>query len=258
VRPHVVEVMTEVTSQESIDHPVTGQEFPTLYVANKKGGTDLPLLLDAGGGTITLANPANDGFFYGNFTSPAPWVSWQNATKDYGVGLGHDQGIKDFQGWRADSPYFHNVRGQMSFGLPAGGTVRGLSYLALGGFSTVSAQLGSVLAKRPPFGHLDTPAGAIGYKAGAPVSIAGWTLDTSGVKEVEAQVDGVTVAKLPVSKSRPDVCAVYPAYGGCPSPGFAGDVPTTGLSACPHLLRVIAKDGDGNVTVLGERVLTPM
>jgi hypothetical protein len=260
VAVHVVEVTTEVTSQEAIDHPVTGQEFPTLYVAHGQNGPDLPLLLDAGGQTISLVTPANDGFFYGNFTSPAPWVSWQNANQDYGVGLAMDQGIRAFQGWRGDgqsSPYFHNVRAQIAFGLGAGKVVRGVSYLALGSFATVKGQIAAALAARPPFGVVDAPAaGATAtFAPGAPLHVSGWALDTAKLAAVRAELDGVTVASLPVGAARPDVCAVYPGYDGCPGVGFAGDVPTAGLGPCPHLLRIVAEDADGNATVLGERVV---
>ncbi len=261
VREHVVEVMTQVTSQETISHPSTAQEFPTLYVAHGAPGPDLPLLLDGSGATVNLTTPGNDGFYYGNFTSPRPYVSWQSATKDYGVGLGHDQGLTAFQGWRGDgttAPYFHNVRGQVSFGLPAGGTVRGLSYLALGSFATVKSELDLVLAKRPPFGVLDAPAkGDVPITVGTPLAVAGWVLDTTAIASVRAEVDGKLAATLPVSGARSDVCGIYPMYAGCPNVGFSGQVPTAGLSACPHLLRLVAQDPDGNTTVLGERRLVP-
>jgi hypothetical protein len=39
--------------------------------------------------------------------------------------------------------------------------------------------------------------------------------------------------------------------------GFDGDVPVPELTACAHLLRVIATDPDRNATVLGERVIVP-
>ena len=257
VREHVVEVMTEVVSEESISHPVTGQEFPTLYVAH--GSPDLPVLLDSGGTQHTLTTPGNDGFYYDNFTSPAPWVTWQDSAQDYGVGLAHDQGLRDFQGWRGDgttAPYFHNVRAQIAFGLPAGGTVRGISYLALGSFATVAAELGAALGARGPFGVVDAPAaGAVYHHGGNPVTVAGWVLDTAHLANVAVQVDGTTVATLPVDQARPDVCAVYPAYDGCPNVGYSGSIATSGLSGCPHLLRVLAQDADGNTRTLGERVI---
>jgi hypothetical protein len=257
VREHVVEVDNEVASTESIDHPVTGQEWPTLYVANGAGGMpDLPLLLDAAGNAPAIATPANDGFFVGNFDSPAPWVTWQNSTRDYGVGLAMDQGITAFQGWRATSPYFHNVRAQIAFGIPHGGTVRGLSYLALGGFSTVKGELEAALAARGPFGHVDL-AGPVTYVAGAPLVVGGWALDDRPGTTVEAWVDGQKRATATPAAKRDDVCAVYPAYPGCPQVGFSLSVPTAGLDACQHLLRVLARDADGNEQVLGERVIGP-
>jgi hypothetical protein len=67
----------------------------------------------------------------------------------------------------------------------------------------------------------------------------------------------VVAATLPVGSERGDVCAVYPAYGGCPNVGFDGSISTAGLDACPHLLRVRATDADGNQQVLGERVIAP-
>ena len=260
VTEHVVEVEHEVKSQESFSHPATGQELPTLYVSNGKGGPDLPLLLDSSGKTVTLSTPANDGFFYDNFSSPAPWVSWQDSAKNYGVGIAMDQGVKNFQGWRGgppSAPYFHNVRAQMTFGLPAGGTVRGLSYLALGGFAAVKSELEGVLKKRAPFGVIDAPATDVKLGTSSTLDVSGWALDTQHVVSVKAQIDGQEVASFPVNVPRPDVCAVYPMYSGCPAVGYAGKVPVSGLSSCPHLLRVVAVDTDGNSRVLGERVLTP-
>lgn len=261
VTSHTVEVMSQVDSQETISHPVTVQEFPTLYVSHGNGGPDLPLLLDAGGTTIALNTKANDGFYMGNFTSPGPWVAFQDSTKTYGVGLAMDQGITSWQGWRGDgtsAPYFHNVRANISFGLGAGKTVRGISYLALGNFSTVKAELQGVLAKRPPFGVLDLPAaGTVAYSPGAAIGVSGWVLDTKKPSQVKVLVDGAQVTTLSVNQSRSDVCAVYPAYDGCPTVGYAGQVSTQGLSACPHLLQVTATDSDGNTTVLGERKLQP-
>ncbi|MCA9668710.1 MAG: hypothetical protein KC503_24120 [Myxococcales bacterium] len=260
VREHVVEVMTQVQSAETIDHAPTRQELPTLYVSNGKGGPDLPLLLDAAGNAVALNTPANDGFLTGAFVSPRPWVSWQNAARNYGVGLAMDQGITNWDGWRGDgnnAPYFHNVRARITFGLRKQGLVRGLSYLALGGFSTVAAELDAVLRKRPPFGTLDAPAwsATTQYTAGQPLALAGWVLDTTKNNRVFAAIDGTVVKELTVGAARPDVCAVYPAYAGCPSVGFSGSISTANLGSCPRLLTVTARDVDGNETVIGERRL---
>lgn len=262
VTAHVVEVMTEVTSNETFSHPSTAQEFPTLYVNHGQGGPDLPLLLDSSGNTVTLAKPGNDGFFYDDFVSPGPWVTWQTAAKDYGVGFAMDQGITAFQGWRGDgatAPYFHNVRAQIAFGLGAGQRVRGLSYLALGNLATVGTELAAARKKRPPFGAIDAPlaAAAKTYAPGADIAVAGWVLDDAKSVVVRIEIDGVVVATSPVATTRADVCAMYPAYPSCPAPGFVASVPTDSLSACPHLLRVVAVDTDGNTTTLGEREIRP-
>jgi hypothetical protein len=259
---HVVEIAMEVSSQETFDHPVTGQEWPTLYVSHGKGGPDLPTLLDSAGKAISITTPANDGFFYTNFTSPSPWVSFQNLDKTYGVGLGMDQGTQGFQGWHGNgvtAPYFHNVRAQIAFGLDAGSVVRGVAYLALGAFGGVKSELDSVLAARAPFGHVDEPAGGavVTYAPGAPITLRGWALDNTPGTTIRAEVDGITLATLTPQGSRLDVCKVYPGYPTCPNVGFEGSIPTTSLDGCAHLLRVVATDSNGNERVLGERVIAP-
>ena len=256
---HTVEVASQVKSNESFSHPPTGQEFPTLYVSHGKGGPDLPLLLDSAGMAFNPNTPGNDGFYYGNFKSPAPWVTWQTSNRGYGVGLLMDQGMREFQGWRGDgrkAPYFHNVRAKIVFGLDAGATVRGISYLLLGSYKTIGGEAAQVVARRPPFGSLDPPSQrTIRYVPGKPVSLHGWALDSGPIKTIQARIDGRSVATLKRNQKRTDVCAVYPAYPGCPVVGFAGSVPTNGLSACPHHLQVVAVDVDGNTSVLGEREL---
>ena len=264
VSEHVVEVMTQVSSQEKISHPTTDQEWPTLYVSHGKGGPDLPLLIDAAAKTIAINTPANDNFFVQNFSSSRPWVAFQNTKKTYGVGLGMDQGLTGFQGWRGDgnnAPYFHNVRSVVRFGLNAGAVVRGISYLALGSYATVKADLEAVFRKRPPFGTLDVPAaGPVSVKANTPISFSGWVLDSTPIAEVELHLDGKLLRKASVNGSRPDVCAVYPGYAGCAAKkvGFSLPIALSGLDPkCAHRLEVFAKDSEGNRSLLGARKLIP-
>jgi hypothetical protein len=258
VNPLVVELSLEVTSGETIDHGVTTQEFPTMYVSHGGGGLpDLPLLLDSAGTAISIDQPANDGFTMKNFVSGAPWVSFQNPARDYGVGLAMDQGLTSFQGWAGNgsmAPYFHNVRANIAFGLAHGSTVRGRAYLALGSFNTIASTLGSVLTQRPAFGFVDSPAaGAIAR--GTSISVAGWALAPADLASVVVELDGQQVATLPVNAPRADVCAVYPGYAGCPLVGFSGSVALAGLDACAHLMKVVAVTGAGVRTVLGERLV---
>ena len=117
-------------------------------------------MLDTAGQVHALSTPGNDGFYYDNFTSPVPWVSWQDVTQDYRVGLASDQGIRAFQGWRGDgtqAPCFSDVRSQIAFGVLSLGLVRDISYLALGNFATVQAELTDSLRGHNPLGALDVP-----------------------------------------------------------------------------------------------------
>jgi hypothetical protein len=256
VNPLVVELSLEVSSSETIDHGVTAQEFPTMYVSHGGAGPDLPVLLDPAGTAISIDQPANDGFTMKNFSTGAPWVSFQNPTRDYGVGLAMDQGVTSFQGWAGSgnpAPYFHNVRANIAFGLAHASTVRGRAYLALGSFGTIASSLSAVFAQRPAFGTLDAPAtGAVAR--GTSIAVAGWALAPT-VASVLVELDGVQVMTLPVSASRPDVCAVYPGYAGCPLVGFSGAVSLAGVDACAHLMKVVAVTSTGVRTVLGERIV---
>jgi hypothetical protein len=82
-------------------------------------------------------------------------------------------------------------------------------------------------------------------------------LDNAPSAVVTVEIDGAVAGALSGGVARPDVCAVYPAYAGCPNVGFAGQIATDGLSTCPHLARVVATDSDGNKTILGERIVAP-
>lgn len=256
VAPLVVEVSLEVTSSETIDHGVTGQEFPTMYVAHGGGGLpDLPVLLDAAGNAVTIDVPANDGFVMKDFTSPAPWVAFQNTAHDYGVGLAMDQGVTGFQGWGGNgstAPYFHNVRAHLAFGLSHGATVRGRAYLALGSFSTIATSLQQVFAARPAFGVVDVPAQGATITSNT-VALSGWALAAEDLAQVAVEYDGQPLTTLPVNQARADVCAVYPNYPACPAVGYSGTVTLPAADGCAHVLRVVANTSAGVRSVLGER-----
>jgi hypothetical protein len=256
ISPLIVELSLEVQSSETISHGITNQEFPTMYVAHGTNGPDLPRLLDAAGNLIAIDQPANDGFTMKNFVSSAPWVSFQNTTQDYGVGLAMDQGLTSFQGWSGASPapYFHNVRANFPFGIPAGSIVRGRSYLALGSFSTIGSTFGSVLAQRPAFGVIDAPA-AGSLTRGSNISVSGWALAGNDLANVTAELDGQTVATFNVDNARADVCTVYPEYPGCPLVGYSGAVSLAGVDDCVHVLSIVATTPAGVRTVLGERLV---
>jgi hypothetical protein len=259
VHSNVVEVTMELASEEAISHAPTEQEFPTLYVGHGGASTDLPLLLDSAGTAITISTPANDGFVYANLRSAGSWVTWQHSARDYGVGLAMDHAGQDFQAWGggAGAPYFHNVRPRQSFGLAAGGVVRGRAYLTLGSFDTVRSLMDLVSRQRAPFGAVDAPAANVTARAsGGRFRVGGWALDNAALAAITVRVDGATAATLPRSAPRPDVCAVYPNYAGCPAAvGFDGEVTLPVRDGCAHAVEVVARDADGNETVLGRRLV---
>jgi hypothetical protein len=261
--PAVVELSLQVIDLDSLDHTGAPQDFPRLFVANGvDGGEDLSLLFDSAGNAVPL--PPDGGPML--FSSPGPYVIWQDAAEDYGVGLASDESLTQFQAFADDDVPFRSVRADARFPLGADAIVRGRAFLGVGDLASVQGQLGSVLALRPPFGSLDEPANSTttDYDAGQPVYVQGWALGSSAISAVEIQIDGADAGLLPLQASRPDVCMQYPNYPGCPTPaapmaqaqvGFSGYVPTTGLSSCPHLLAAFATDANGNTIELGEAVI---
>ncbi len=256
VRPHVVELRYTVENLAAVDHAAAGQEMPTVYTANGTGGTpNLWRLFDAGGNQITIDTPGNDGFFYENFVSPEPWVTMQNDDADYGVAIFYENGVTAFQGWQLLSLPFNNVRAQFSFGLPASGTVHARAYLVLGSLGTVDAETQWLQDHLPPFGVMDAP--SVGAEvAEGPLSVHGWALDNRGVASVEAVIDETTHVPLGYGDARPDVCLAWPGYPGCDAVGFSGTIDLGPAQECPHLLEIVATDGDGNSRTIANTLVT--
>ncbi len=248
VREHVVELDYTLINLGSLDHASTAQELPTVYTGNGNQGPDLWRLFNSGGQEIAIDTPGNDGFFYESFSSTGGWVTMQNDSLDYGVGLSTENRLVNWQGWQLRSLPFNNFRPLFAFGIPASGTIRARSYLILGSLATVSSEAQWLDANLAPFGSLDGP--AEDETVSGQVSVHGWALDNKGVTSVELVIDGVTTVPLSYGASRPDVCAVWPEYPGCSQVGFVGTFDTAGLSPCPHLLEARAHDADGNSRVI--------
>jgi hypothetical protein len=255
VQDNVVEIDMQVDNLTDQGHAATLQEFPTLYASYGASGTpNLKVLLDSNGQAITIDQPANDGFFVKEFSSPGGWATLQNAKQDYGVALYYENRTSGFQGWQK-SGVFNNFRSKFSFGLGPKASVRARAYLVLGGYGTVKGLIGALDAKLPPFGALDTPTPEA--QATGQVQLAGWTLDNAGVTQVEAWLDGQPWGKLPLNVPRPDVCAAWPGYAMCAGAvGFAHSLPLpAGLGVCGHLLEIVATDSHGNARVVARQRL---
>jgi len=251
VKTHIAELRMMVENLSDTDHPAAVQEFPTLYAAFGKNGTpNLSVLMTSDGQQISIDIPGNDGFFHKEFDSPGAWVALQNENHDYGVGIYYENRQTSYQGWQK-SGVFNNVRAQFPFGLPPSATVVARAYLVLGSFDTIAGQMAWLDGALPPFGALDSPP-ADAVVSGS-MNVAGWVLDNKGVASVELRMDGSPHASLPLDTPRLDVCSVYPGYSMCDLLGFSIEVGLAGLSACPHLLEVVAADTDGNNRVVARQ-----
>ncbi|MFO0630993.1 MAG: hypothetical protein U0325_35940, partial [Polyangiales bacterium] len=123
--------------------------------------------------------------------------------------------------------------------------------LALGSFDTVRGLYAELFARRPPFGVGDTAPSAPRVELpDGRRRFAGWVLDDGPLEGVSVRVDGAQVATIARAAARPDVCAVYPNYAGCPVAGYDATVSLPRLDGCWHRAEVVARDRDGNETAL--------
>jgi len=154
---------------------------------------------------------------------------------------------------------YNYVRQLSNFGIDAGSTIFGKVYLSLGDFNTVASEFQYILSQRPAFGHVDVPAeGSITqYTPGQNISIAGWILHPLSGSQAQILIDGQPVCTIALNAQRPDVCTVYPMYSGCPQVGFAGEISTTNLSNCQHLVQINSVAPNSKVAMLAQRVISP-
>jgi hypothetical protein len=249
----IVELDLEVTNVGTQAHASTPQEFPTLYSAYGWNRTsNYRVLLDSAGKRIAIDRPANDGFSYKDFVSPGGWVTLQNDSGEYGVGLYAENKLQQWQGWQK-ARVFNNVRARLDFGLPAQGVVRTRSYLMLGGHGTVAAAAARLDRTLPPFGELEQPARRQGF-AGGELAVAGWVLDNTGVREVEILIDGKRVAQAVPGVRRDDVCQKWPGYPQCPRAGFSTNLKLEVTPDC-RTLEAVAVDLNGNRRSIGSAQL---
>ena len=146
---------------------------------------------------------------------------------------------------------FNNFRPVFPFGIPPYGTVNARNYLIIGSQATIAGLAQWLDSNLAPFGWLDEPAPDASLSG--VVTVRGWVLDNKAVSSMAVLVDGGQPTALTVGGSRPDVCRVWPAYPGCPNVGFTGNLDTSGLSECQHLLEIRATDSDGNQRIIARR-----
>jgi hypothetical protein len=99
----------------------------------------------------------------------------------------------------------------------------------------------TVAEAQPPMAFLDTP--AEGGVASATARVVGWALDSSGIAQVTAAVDGQNPSSAAIGLAHPGVAEAHPGIPGNDRAGFAIEI--SGLQKGPHSLTVtiVAKSG---------------
>ena len=252
VRTHVVELQYTLEELAGLDHARNLQELPTVYAANGNNGPDLWRLMDADGNQINIDIPANDGFYYRDFTSSSPWTTLQNDTLTYGVGILYENGLLEYQGWQNRSLPFNNVRSKIQFGISAYGSIHARAYLLLGSFHTIQSEANIMMSILPPFGYLDTPVHE-SVVQGSTLQIQGWALDNRGIQSITAIIDETEAYQISYGSTRQDVCSVWPGYQDCDNVGFEGNIDISYLPTapgCAHQIEIQAIDTDGNARII--------
>ena len=79
------------------------------------------------------------------------------------------------------------------------------------------------------------------------LNVSGWTLNASGVKEVDVYVDGKLNGRATLGIKRLDVAARYPVYKNAKS-GYSYTINTTNLADGKHKITINAVGNDGGVS----------
>ena len=79
------------------------------------------------------------------------------------------------------------------------------------------------------------------------ITIRGWAISNSGVKEVRVYLDGTDLG-VAAAEARPDVLAAYPNHTATASPGFHFTLLKSLIAPGAHTLQVKAISNDGTVT----------
>ncbi|MGL5870742.1 N-acetylmuramoyl-L-alanine amidase, partial [Clostridium chrysemydis] len=84
-----------------------------------------------------------------------------------------------------------------------------------------------------------------GIKVTDKLTVEGWALNPSGVKEVRAYVDGKFVTKIKSGIVREDVNSAYPGYKDGNKSGFKDVVSINDIAPGNHTLKIVVEGNDG-------------
>ena len=102
--------------------------------------------------------------------------------------------------------------------------------------------------------NLDDPYGTADITSNT-LLIRGWALSGSGVKSVEAFIDGTSYGQIKYGVSRADVNKVYPGYSSGDNCGFEGTIDISKLSDGTKTLKVVITSNDGSTQTLTKSIV---
>ena len=109
----------------------------------------------------------------------------------------------------------------------------------------------SNVALPTPLANIDLPSNGSTYSG--TINPSGWAIDANyPITQVTLAVDGTQIGSATLGGYRPDVCAVYVGYAGCPNVGWTLALDTTTLSPGTHQMIATATTSDGRTTTSGQ------
>jgi beta-N-acetylglucosaminidase len=97
----------------------------------------------------------------------------------------------------------------------------------------------------PSLVSIDTPQGNSKISNNT-LYVAGWSLNSNGVKSVQVSIDGKNSENASIGVARPDVARVYPQYNGAQYSGYGVSLNISQLSNGTHTITVTSNGNDGS------------
>lgn len=123
---------------------------------------------------------------------------------------------------------------------------RSLLYIAMILFALYANKINTVMATTllPARICIDTPS-ASQTISGTSFDIKGWSLNATGIKEIQIYIDNVYVANAISGLDRSDVNAAFPGYTNGNKSGFNYSVDTNNVIAGSHTISILSYGNDG-------------
>ncbi len=115
------------------------------------------------------------------------------------------------------------------------------------GFTSTITVMAGTNGNSPAIVCIDTPTSNSALSNNT-LNVSGWSLEKSGVKQVQVSVDNAVSQNATIGISRLDVDAVHPGYTGGKNSGYSYNLDMTSLSIGKHTITIKSTGNDGVVT----------